>query len=64
MNWQFYLLIFGILFAFIAAMLLLRHWMYALHVSNEKSVVWKRTRRKFRSPIQACVTKMNRPYNG
>ena len=36
MNWQFYLLIFGALFAFILAMLLIRHWMHALHVSNEK----------------------------
>ena len=36
MNWQFYLLIFGALFAFIVAMLLLRHWMHALHVSNDK----------------------------
>jgi hypothetical protein len=34
MNWHFYLLIFGALFAFIAAMLLIRHWMHALHVSN------------------------------
>jgi len=37
MNWQFYLLIFGALFAFIAAMLLIRHWMHALHVSNESA---------------------------
>lgn len=36
MNWQFYLLIFGALLAFIAAMLLLRHWMHALHVSNDR----------------------------
>ena len=34
MNWQFYLLIFGALFAFIVVMLLIRHWMHALQVSN------------------------------
>jgi hypothetical protein len=36
MNWQFYLLIFGALFAFIVVMLLIRHWMHALQVSNMK----------------------------
>ena len=36
MNWHFYLIIFGALFAFIATMLLIRHWMHALHVSNAK----------------------------
>jgi len=36
MNWQFYLLIFGALFAFIVVMLLIRHWMHALQVSNLK----------------------------
>lgn len=36
MNWQFYLLIFGALFAFIVAMLLLRHWMHTLQVSSDK----------------------------
>lgn len=36
MNWQFYLLIFGALFAFIVAMLLIRHWMHALQVSYQK----------------------------
>ncbi len=37
MNWQFYLLIFGALFAFIVAMLLNRHWMPALQVSILKN---------------------------
>jgi hypothetical protein len=37
MNWQFYLLIFGALFAFIVVMLLIRHWMHALQVSNLKN---------------------------
>ena len=37
MNWQFYLLIFGALFAFIVVMLLIRHWMHALQVSNMKN---------------------------
>ena len=36
MNWQFYLLIFGALFAFIVVMLVIRHWMHALQVSNAK----------------------------
>jgi hypothetical protein len=36
MNWQFYLLIFGALFAFIVVMLLIRHWMHGLQVSNLK----------------------------